>query len=263
MKELKEIFESVDSKLLENSSFSDKLTESIEGFINEKASQKADSMLKEKEEELIKAIDEQVKVVVESIEQDQKQKFNEAVEQKSKEISEEYCNHVKQESEKFMRNEVDTLQENMKKYLQHVVEEFVTEASPKWQEEIQVMKANKIMESFVGFTQQFGVQLHEITASDKVKDFNENYAKAIDKIEEQRKEISSLKREKVIKEKTEKLTSLQKDKINSLLESVEFSDEDTFSKKVDMYISAIGDSVKIVESNHKKQHSSSPSWKRS
>lgn len=266
MHKLDEVFKSIDSKLLENTDFQKALTEAVDSLVLEKAETKAQELFESKEAEYTKALDEQLDVLVKTIEAEQQEKFNEAVADKVKTITEAYGAEVKVEAEAKLEEEVKTLKEQVQMYVNHAINEFVQEAEPAWVEEVHVLKANKIMESFVNLSESFGIDMLKLTGSnsDKITEMNESLDKAIHRSTELEKQINEMKKEKLLDEARKNLTAPQVDRFNSLMESVDYISESDFTSKIELYKSAIvdsGNSYKSQKIQESKPSERKLSWK--
>ena len=258
MVKLEEVFKNIDSKLLKDADFQKSLQESIDAMVLEKSEIKAQELFEKKQEDYIKALDEQLKVVSETIVAEQKEKFNEEVSSKVKELSEAYGELVKEEAEAHLKEEVEKLQESVMDYVTHAVQQFVDEAEPKWQEESDVLKANKIMESFTNMSTSFIEEMTVITGDEKLSEVNKALDESVKSQKALKIEINEMKKEKLISEAIKDLTAPQKDTFLSLVSEISFVSEDDFKGKLDLYKSALGDSKKVQIKESNKNYV--PSW---
>lgn len=262
MEKLLEVFSNIDSKIFESAEVKTKLQEAFLTAVNEKAEQIAQGLFESKEAEYTKALDEMVQTVRESIELDQKEKFNEAVETKVKELTEEYSKSLKEEAEAKLNEEVTKLSEEVQKTLEIAIKEFVEDNKSTWQNEVEVTKANSLKEEFTKLAEKFGVEILSQDLDTETKKVNESLTKSIEREKNLQEKVNELLKEKILKESSKGLTSVQLDKLYSLIESVPFINEKDYTEKIDKYkaVIEIGSNSKVDES--KGEGNYVPSWKR-
>lgn len=261
MDKIQKLFEGIDAKVLTDEVKAE-LIEAFAQSVTEKAEQKAQELFKGKEEEYAKALDEMIVTATKTIQLDAESKFNESVKAESQRISDAYCANVQEEVQTKLDEEIKSLNEKFNSYIEYAAQAFITENEPKWMQEAEVQKANKIQESFAKIAKQFGVELSAIT--EEKDDSAVELEKAVEANLKLQEEVKSLKREKLLDEAVKDLTAPQADKLKTLLEEVKFEGTESFQKKIDLYKSAIVSKIveekkpEVVEVDKTKL----PSWKR-
>ena len=262
MEKLLEVFNNIDSKIFESSEVKTKLHEAFETAVNEKAEQKAQGLFEAKEEEYSKVLDEMVQTVRESIELDQKEKFNEAVEIKVKELSKQYAETLKEEAEAKLNEEVTKIQEEVEKTLEIAIKEFVEDNKATWENEVEVQKANSLKEEFTKLAEKFGVEIMSQDLGEETKKVNESLNKAIEREKALQEKLNKILADKILDEASKSLTSVQKDKLNSLMESVTFTNEKDYSDKIERFKAVIEVGSLPSKVNESKPDGKIPSWKK-
>lgn len=262
MEKLLEVFNNIDSKIFESSEVKTKLQEAFESAVNEKAEKIAQGLFEAKEEEYSKALDEMVQTVRESIELDQKEKFNEAVETKVKELSKEYADTLKEEAEAKLSEQVTKIQEEVEKTLEIAIKEFVEDNKATWENEVEVQKANSLKEEFTKLAEKFGVEIMSQDLDEETKKVNESLNKAIEREKALQEKLNKILADKILDEASKSLTSVQKDKLNTLMESVTFTNEKDYSDKIERFKAVIEVGSTTFKVNESKVDGKKPSWKK-
>ena len=162
------------------------------------------------------AITSKVKAETERLEAEYKNKFDEEVEKSKAELTE----------------KVDS-------YLNYVVEEWMNENKLALERGIK----GEIAEDFIGGLKKL-FEDHYIDVPDekydvledqasKIEDLEKKLNEEIEKSVELKKEVGIFKRQDIIDEASKDLADTSKEKFNGLVESVEYSNEEDFAKKVE------------------------------
>ena len=263
MDKLLQVFANVDSKIFESADVKNKLNEVFESAVNEKAEARALELFEAKENDYTKILEEMIETSKESIILDQKEKFNEAVDSKVTELVEVYGIEIKEEAESKLKEAVLEIEEKSKTYLELAVKEFVQENSSKWEDEVSVVRADALKEEFENLAEKFGISIGSLDVEDEHKKVLESLEKAIQREKTLGEQVSAMLAEKMLKEASSDMNAVQVDKLLSLMESVEFTNEVEYKSKLDRFksvISVTGDS-KIVESKQDEK-SKKASWQK-
>ena len=159
--------------------------------------------------------------------------LNEAVAEHMEELDEAVSDIIVEEVQSFMAE----AQVQIDKYLDYVVEEFLEKNEVALESGIKVEIAESMFEGFKNLLAEHNVDVSDakIDLVDEVIEENaeivESYNKEVAKNIELVEELRTLKKEKLITELTEGLTAVESDKFASLLENVEYKDEESFIKK--------------------------------
>jgi cobalamin biosynthesis Mg chelatase CobN len=142
--------------------------------------------------------------------------------------------------EEEYKEKVDYLTEALDGYLETVVEEFIEENAPIYEQEIEQEKAKTLLEMFDKMVKIVGVDMMTIAeAKDASSDENriqaleEEMANLSDKIVEARREADQYLKMGLISEMTQGLTILEKEKFEKLAEMVEFSRDPAYVSKLE------------------------------
>ena len=90
---------------------------------------------------------------------------------------------------------------------------------------------------------------------------NESLDKAIEREKSLNEKIDLLVKDMLIKEAKEKLTAVQCDKLDKLMESVPFVDGLKYKAKLDMYVGVVADGKQPVFESHKSDSKKLP-WEK-
>ena len=257
---LENVFKNIDSKIFESKEVKDKLSEAFANAVNEKAEVKAKDLFEAQEATYTKTLEEMIEVSVKSIKLDLEEKFDEEVKSKVTEITEAYSEKLDEEVKSNFQSEIEKLSEVVEKYLDLASKEFVTEAMPIWESEVKINKAEKIIENFTSLSESFGIQVSKLDESDETKKLNESLDKAIEREKLLNEKIDLLVKDGLLKEAKEKLTAIQSDKLDKLMESVPFVDGFKYKAKLDMYVGVVADNNKEIIVESQSQHGKKLPW---
>ena len=242
---LEKILEKSESKVIDEAFVND-IKKEFDIAVNEKAELKAKDILDEQKAEFDKSVDDLIETAIKTIEIENQEKFNESVEAEV----EKQTTLIESKLEEKSKQELEELEEKVTLVLTHAIDTFVNENSSKWDDEVKVVKADALKEKFEGLAEEFGVQISTVDESTKISEVNSKLEEAVKEIYElKQKEILS-KKENILKESKEGLSAPQSDKLDKLMEDVEFIDEKQYLDRIDLFKSALGDikeSVKKVE----------------
>ena len=249
---LKEALEKIDESILPQEA-KETILEDFNKAIDEKVEAqlktKLDEALKAKETEYSESLDEMMKAIVESYKLEQEKEINEKVE----ELSKEYANTVKEATEASYESEIKAISEKLERYVEASVKTVVESLEPTWNNEVEVAKANAVLESFKTLTDNFGIDFAKVTTPvDEAKEkLQESYDKALVEAKEKDEYINSLEKQMMIKEAIEGCTALEADKLSKLLESVDFKSKEKFNESIVNYKTLVKgskvDEVKKIE----------------
>lgn len=262
MKTINEVFSNIDSKILESKEFQSNLKTYLDEAVNEKAETKAQDLFEAKEAEYQKSLDEMIETVTKSIELDNKEKFNESVERHVKKLSEAKEAELKEEFKQDLNEQVSKIEEESKKVIDLAISEFVQENKSQWLDEAKVEKADKIVKEFKTLAEAFGFEISkaEINEDSELQKVNESLEKSLQREKDSKQLVEKLTAEKLLNESKDGLTSVQCDKLDSLMEEVQFENVEQYSNKIEQFKNVLGgeQSKKIVES--KKSQDKKASW---
>jgi len=208
------------------------IVEAFDSAVEIKANEKLESL----QESIVSAVESHLDTIAKAHVYDLNESLNSSSSALAKELSEAYANDLKKELTAKFDFDTKCLIESVNRALQVAVNEAMEEIKPDAQNEVDVAKARKIQESAVEFAKMFGLALHEAEKSDEEKDALEKEKAKAKELED---EINTMKKDKVVTEAVLDLTAVQAEKLKTLIESVEFSDIDTFKTKVDVMKSIV------------------------
>ena len=206
---LKEALKMLDSKIL---------TESVQTQISEAFDKAVEDGVDTKVTELKESIDSSMKAIMESKLGELKEKFDKAVDAKAKELNE---------------SEKGKLVESVELYLEEVKDAWLAENKVNVQDEIDVKKAESILEKVAEIATVLSVDLHEITQADI--DAKKMLEESVSEKSELKKELLELKKEKVITEACDGLTVEKAEGLAKLAESIETKDLDKFKSQLETF----------------------------
>lgn len=219
-------------------------------------------------EKLLESLDKEVytEEIVESI----KTQFNEAVETKAKEIadaaiseetlkleasfaekieeklneldekSDEYKNELDEKSAEFIEEKMTSILDNVDKYLDRIIEEFVTESKEKLDESLKSEKSDMIIEAFDAMLIAGAVDISKIVEAKNETDVEIKLKESIEKYDELVEENILLKdknkellKSGVILELKEGLSLVESEKFEKLANLVEFSETKSYIEKLE------------------------------
>lgn len=233
------------------------IVEAFDSAVDEKANEK----VAELQESVVKAVEDHLNAIVSSHVFDLQESVDSASKAMAKEISEAYAKDLQESTSAQFDFEVKVLVESVNQVLQKVVNEAVEEMKPAMKNDVDIAKAQKIMEAAVEFSTQFGIALQEADKSEEEKAEEEEKDKKIKDLEE---EVACMKKEKLVKESVEGLTDTQVVKFQTLIESIPFEDVESYSIKLKAMREII-ESSKIVDkpsSSKSVGEGKKPSWER-
>jgi hypothetical protein len=174
----------------------------------------------------------------ESIKKDLKVLFNVAV----AEAVTKKCNGLAEKYEAEYTEAISTIEENVDKYITFVANEWIKE------NELQVETGIKVdlAESFLAGMRDLFVENYVDVPEDKVDlvaEAEEVIAELNTKIDEQanatlalQEEITSLKTKNIINEVSSELTETEKEKLGTLIDSIEYKDDSSYKEQVTLVI---------------------------
>lgn len=216
---LEKIFESLDEKVF-TAELKESLQTQFDDAVNEKAQQIADERL---EEEVAKL----------------------------NEKSEEHIEELNEKAEQYIAEKKEEMVEALDKYLDRVVEEFVTEAQDSINESTKNEKAEMVLEALKSFTIAVGVDIATIQEAKDSESTEAKLAESVEKYDSLVEEVIALKEENenlikmgAIAELSEGLSIVEAEKFKKLADLVEFSKDEAFVEKLE----TIKESVKSTKS---------------
>lgn len=260
--DLLKVFSNIDSKIFESEDVKNKLSEVFTNAVNAEAEKIGQKLFEDKEKEYSKILDEMVATARTSIEQDLQVKFNEEVEKQVADKEKEIKDELEADNCKKIEEEINKLIESNKSSLNIAIKEFIQENKASWENEIAVKKAKDLQESFTDLANKFGVEISNLDEDAEKAKLQESLQKSLDRETALQESLNSLLSEKIINEKTEKLTSVQKDNLKKLLESTPFLNEQDYSNKVDRLIAVINVGSQKSVNEHTDNRSAKASWQK-
>ena len=234
---LKLLFESLDEKV-----FTPELKESLEAQFNEAVETKAAMVAEARIEEEIDALNEK---------------------------SEKHIDMLNEKAEEYQTSLKEEMVNSLDKYLDRVVEEFVSEAKEALEESVKSEQADALIEAFDSMLVTAGVKVAKIVEAKDDSAIENKLSESVEKNDALVDEIISLKEEneKLIKlglvnEIKEGLSLVESEKFEKLAGLVEFSRDEAFAKKLE----TIKENVKgaaeeqLEESVEEQQEENKPSW---
>lgn len=260
---LLKVFSNIDSKIFESDEVKTKLSEVFTNAVNEEAEKIGQKLFENKEAEYSKILDEMVATARTSIEQDFQVKFNEEVEKAVADKTKEIKDEIESKNSKKIEEEINKLIESNKSSLNIAIKEFIQENKATWENELAVKKAKDLQESFTDLATKFGVEISNLDEDAEKAKLQDSLQKSLDRETSLQEKLNSLLSEKIINEKSQKLTSVQKDNLKKLLESTTFINEEDYSNKVDRFIAVINvGSPSSVNENTDKKNGAKASWQK-
>jgi hypothetical protein len=217
---LEKLFESLDEKV-----FTAELRESLESQFNEAVELKASTLVEERIEEEIDSLNEK---------------------------SEAHIEMLNEKAEEFVKLEKEAMVENLDKYLDRIVEEFLTEAKTSLDESLKSEKADMIIEAFDSMLVAGGVEVSQIveakdnsSVEEKLKESIEKYDTLVEENIELKEEADKLIKIGVIAEMTEGLSLVESEKFKKLADLVEFSKDEAFAEKLETIKESVKGAVEV------------------
>lgn len=174
--------------------------------------------------------------------------LNEAVAEHLMELDEAATEIIAEEVNKF----IGESEEKLERYLDYVVEEFMKANEVALESGIKVGIAESIFEGFKGLLAEHNIDVSDEKidlvdeALEENKEIVESYNKEVEKNIALTEELRGIKRSALIKELSEDLTSVEAEKFERLLENVEYKDDESFTNKVNILLTAYSPSSKIT-----------------
>jgi len=174
--------------------------------------------------------------------------FNKAVMKQTTELLEEHVETKVAEAKELLEEEyqekVENLEDSLDGYLQSVVEEFMEDNAPTYEQQIAEEKVKTLLEMFDSMLKIAGVQMVDIneahTDYHDENDLSNKLDKAEDRINEQQEALIEAKREAdkylkggVILEMKEGLSMLEGEKFEKLADMVTFSRDESFVESLE------------------------------
>lgn len=191
------------------------LTESVQKEITEAFDSAVEAGVEAKVSDLKESMESNLNAIVETKLGDLKEKFDRAVEAKAKEMNE---------------DNKDKLVESIGIYLSEVKDAWLQENKVAIQAEIDIKKAEKVLEKVADLATVASVDLHEITQTDF--DAKHLLDESVNEKAILKKEILDLKKEKILDEACKDLTAQKAEGLKGLCESIETSDLEKFETQV-------------------------------
>lgn len=227
---LKKALEMLDSKIL---------TESVQTQISEAFDKAVEDGVDAKIADLKESAESNMKAIMESKLDELKEKFEKAVDAKAKEINE---------------SEKEKLVESIDMYLEEVKDAWLAENKVNVQAEIDVKKAESILEKVAEIATILSVDLHEITQTDI--DAKKMLDESVSEKAGLKEEILTLKKEKLVSEACKDLTVEKADRLEKLSESIETKDLDKFKSQLETFKETLIEGVVDKKPSGKKEKSS-------
>jgi len=183
--------------------------------------------------------------------------FDKAVIKKTAELIDEAVEKELQEKTQALEEEykekVEFLTESLDGYLDTIVEEFVEENKPLYEQAIAEEKVKALLEHFDAMVKLSGIEILEIqeakeqkeldeSAETKIQDLEETVSKLAEKLTEAKQEADKYLQAGVINEISEGLTVLEKAKFQKLAEMVPFDRSEEYLEKLELIKEQILDS---------------------
>lgn len=226
------------------------------------------------------------KVFTAELKESLEQQFNEAVElkaaviaddrieeevEKLNEKSEKHIEFLNEKSEEYIKLKESEMLDQVDKYLERVVEEFVSEAKESLEESVKSDKADMIIEAFDAMLVATGVKVAQIVEAKDESDVENKLEESTDKYNRLVEENISLMEENerlikmgVIAEMCEDLSLVEAEKFKRLADIVEFTKDGGFVKKLEQIKESIKGtpvSDKLEESvESDKGETAKPAW---
>jgi len=236
---LEKLFESLDDKV-----FTAELKESLQAQFNEAVETQASIVAEERIEEQIDSLNEK---------------------------AEEHIEFLNEKAEEYVAIKEAEMLDNVDKYLNRVVEEFVSEAKESLAESVKNEKADMIIEAFDSMLVATGVKVSQIVEAKEDSSVESKLDEAVSKydalVEENialEKENEELLKTGTITEMCEGLSMVEAEKFKKLAGLVEFTKDQTFVDKLDTIKESIKGSVEdreeVSEAVNETVEADKPAW---
>ena len=179
--------------------------------------------------------------------------FESVVKQKAVALAESHIEAIASRADELVEakaeEKLDALSEQVNKYFDHIVESWLTENKLAVENGLKVQMFESLLSSmkdtFVEHNIIVPTESVDVIAEieDELAEAQTELSKIVDANVILKEEIRGMKREKVIAESIAALTDVQKDKVMTLSEGIEFSD--TFATKLESIVEMVGASKPI------------------
>jgi len=237
---LEKLFESLDEKV-----FTAELRESLESQFNEAVELKAASIAEARIEEEIDSLNEK---------------------------SESHIEFLNEKADQYVEMKQTEMIDSLDRYLDRVVEEFMSEAKEALEESVKSEKADMIIEAFDSMIVATGTDVARIVEAKDESSIDKKLEESVEKHDKLVEENISLKEENdklikmgIIAEMAEGLSLVESEKFKKLADLVEFSKDEAFAEKLETIKESVKGAVetvkeeKIVEAEE-VQEVKAPSW---
>lgn len=237
---LDKIFESLDDKVF-TTDLKESLTTEFEVAVEEKAASIAETRIEEEIESL-------------------------------NEKSEQHIEMLDEKAEEYVELKQAEMVESLDKYLDRIVEEFVSEAKDALTESIKNEKADMIIEAFDSMIVATGVKLAQIVEAKDNAEVDNKLEESISKydalveeniaLEEENKDLAKCG---IIAEMKDGLSLVESDKFEKLAGIVEFSKDEVFVQKLETIKESVKGTAEVndkdlTEAAKNEDQSKAPSW---
>jgi len=185
--------------------------------------------------------------------------FDKAVMSKTVELMDEHVSTKVQEAKEILEEEyqekIENLEDSLDGYMQSVVEEFMEENAPTYEQQIAEEKVKTLLEMFDSMLKVAGVEMLDINEAHEEyhneNDISNKLERAEEKINEQQEALIEAKREAdkylkggVILEMKQGLSMLEAEKFEKLADMVTFSRDESFVESLETIKESIIDQRK-------------------
>lgn len=233
-------------------------------------------------EKLFESLDE--KVFTADLKEALTAQFNDAVEAKANMIaesrieeeidslnekSEKHIEFLNQKADEYLEMKKAEMLESLDKYLDRVVEEFISESKASLEESIKSEKADMIIEAFDAMLVAAGVEVSKIVEAKDESAVETKLQESIEKYDSLIEENIALKEENekllkigVISEMKEDLSIVEAEKFEKLADIIEFSKEPSYVEKLETLKKSIKGAAKVEEKIEEavKPEAKAPIW---
>lgn len=207
------------------------------------------------------------KVFTDDLKESLEVQFNEAVELKAKEIAEERILVLEEKAQEFEVTKTQMLEEKaqefiemkmveigetVEKYLNRIVEDFITESKESLEKSIKSEKADMIVEAFDSLMVATGVELSRIVEAKENSEDSAKLEDTIKKYDSLMEENLSLQAENdklvklgIITEMKEGLSLLESEKFEKAANTIEFTRDPSYIEKLEILKESILGNVEV------------------
>ena len=215
------------------------------------------------------------KVFTDELKESLEVQFNEAVELKAKEIAEERILVLEEKAQEFEATKTQMLEEKaqefiemkmveigetVEKYLNRIVEDFITESKDKLEESIKSEKADMIVEAFDSLMVATGVELSRIVEAKEDSEDSAKLEESIKKYDSLMEENLTLKAENdkliklgIINEMKEGLSLLESEKFEKAASTIEYTRDSSYTEKLEILKESILGNVEVKKEEEKEE----------